>query len=651
MGTGVDDDDDWGEEDNDDDDDDDENTLDYVETVHDDDNNEFVHMDEDNATGLKIDQVISMGITGEDEPMDVDPDNYIAPPIHHVDVLEKDIIVTSNQDPQNMDTEKQQKNVPEIDSSKVDATPATPLKEKETDVTPEPTPVEKVTPEPTPVENLTPEPLPPPPGPEPQPPGPEPKSLEITPEPEPPGPEPKSMEITPEPQQPVLPEPKAAESDPNKDLKDPNQEIIESEEKEDPEERLFPGKFQRPPLKAKPLRKMPKQTARKSTGGKPASDSRDKKKDKSTKSSDKSKVTGSPKRSKPELGENDDTPVKKQKKKKVRKLSSSSEGEDNEEVDVLPKENPTRFSGRLAGKEAEKLELPKSSGKKRVPKTREGTVFYGRSDRWTTLVFSKRPHPKPTLPQKYVMKYDAANIELKSIAVQVTEPRRAKKVDPAPFVLYGNLPPRKENLVKAPTLKSTGLSKDQLVEKIMLAQAKERENLEQRGFPVPKKVQPILNKKNNFTPGALALAEIQHYQEVDGLILSPTVLKRLCLEIARDINEDLQFDHFAYRLLHKASEEYLMRIFRDCSLIASLNNKTTIDERDVIVVRRISGDYGKHSTWGTGYQEQIKETRMTPEASATSRAGYKQQFKDWKSDWAEYKEKRRKQPKENIKKK
>ena len=65
------------------------------------------------------------------------------------------------------------------------------------------------------------------------------------------------------------------------------------------------------------------------------------------------------------MGENDDTPVKKQKKKKVRKLSSSSEEEDSEEVDVLPKENPTRFSGRQAGKEAEKLELPKPIPKKK----------------------------------------------------------------------------------------------------------------------------------------------------------------------------------------------------------------------------------------------------------------------------------------------
>ena len=42
----------------------------------------------------------------------------------------------------------------------------------------------------------------------------------------------------------------------------------------------------------------------------------------------------------------------------------------------------------------------------------------------------------------------------------------------------------------------------------------------------------VLDKRHNFKPGALALAEIRHYQNVEGLILSPTVMKRLCLEIA-----------------------------------------------------------------------------------------------------------------------
>ena len=249
------------------------------------------------------------------------------------------------------------------------------------------------------------------------------------------------------------------------------------------------------------------------------------------------------------------------------------------------------------------------------------------------------------------MNYEAGDVDMKSIAIQVTEPQRSRKTNPTPFVLYGNLLPNKSALERAPTLKSKGLTKEQLMDRVMLAQAKERDSLQQRGFAVPKEDPPIIDKKNHFKPGALALAEIQHYQEVEGLILSPTVMKRLCLEIAREINENYQFDHFAYRLLHKASEEYLMRIFRDCCLVECLNNRVTVDERDVIVVQRISGDYGKHSTWGMGYQELIQETHMTPEETVTSKEGYKKQFQDWKDNWTKYKVDQRKQPKENIKKK
>ena len=72
-----------------------------------------------------------------------------------------------------------------------------------------------------------------------------------------------------------------------------------------------------------------------------------------------------------------------------------------------------------------------------------------------------------------------------------------------------------------------GLTKEQLVEKVMLALAKECDSLQQRGFAVPKEDHPILNKKNHFI--ALALAEIQYYQEVEGLILSLTEMKCLCL--------------------------------------------------------------------------------------------------------------------------
>ena len=93
VGTGIDE-----NEDFDDDDDDDANTLKYVEDeVDDDTEDDLVHMDEDNTTGLKIDQVISVETQKGDEPMDIDPENYVAPPIHHVDILEKDMIVISSQ--------------------------------------------------------------------------------------------------------------------------------------------------------------------------------------------------------------------------------------------------------------------------------------------------------------------------------------------------------------------------------------------------------------------------------------------------------------------------------------------------------------------------------------------------------------------------
>ena len=84
------------------------------------------------------------------------------------------------------------------------------------------------------------------------------------------------------------------------------------------------------------------------------------------------------------------------------------------------------------------------------------------------------------------------------------------------------------------------------------------------------------------------------------------------MEIARGLDKDYQFEGLAYRLLHKAGEEYLMRIYKDCALVASLQNRVTVDERDMLVVRHISGDYGKFNTWGTGYQQHVQEERMEP---------------------------------------
>ena len=161
--------------------------MDYVEGDIDDDNNreEHIRIDEENATGLKIAQVISMEDQKENEPMEIEPDNFV-PPIHHVDVLEKEIIIISSQATQGGNPTDQQKDVPPLDTAKEGTTPATLLKEKQTDNTPIPAPVPKL----TPVEEITLEPVPPTPGPKPE-------SSDITPEPQPPvPPEPKKLNWT-----------------------------------------------------------------------------------------------------------------------------------------------------------------------------------------------------------------------------------------------------------------------------------------------------------------------------------------------------------------------------------------------------------------------------------------------------------------------
>ena len=230
------------------------------------------------------------------------------------------------------------------------------------------------------------------------------------------------------------------------------------------------------------------------------------------------------------------------------------------------------------------------------------------------------------------------------------EPRRPRKYDSWYLSTQVEIPPGDDEFVKAPLFRTKDTNREDLISKVQSAVKKERSELIKRGLqPYTSKKVTVLNKKHNFKPGALALAEIRHYQEVEGLLLSPTVMKRLCLEIARELNPNLQFEGLAYRLRHKASEEYLMRIYRDCAMVTSLNNKVTVDERDMLVVRRISGDYGRFNTWGTGYQQRVQPERMTEEETKTSKEGYKSQFAQWKSDWAE-KKAGRKQPKESIKK-
>ena len=104
-------------------------------------------------------------------------------------------------------------------------------------------------------------------------------------------------------------------------------------------------------------------------------------------------------------------------------------------------------------------------------------------------------------------------------------------------------------------------------------------------------------KYRRYKPGQLALKEIKYYQKKPGFIIPIAAIRRLCLEIGYNSKEDISFQLHAYRLLQEAAEWYLVRVFKDTNLLAAHARRITISPRDMVLARKLSGDYGQHSTW------------------------------------------------------
>ena len=106
------------------------------------------------------------------------------------------------------------------------------------------------------------------------------------------------------------------------------------------------------------------------------------------------------------------------------------------------------------------------------------------------------------------------------------------------------------------------------------------------------------NKKyKRYKPGQLALKEIRYYQKKAGFIIPISAIRRLCLEIGYECKQKISFQMHAYRLLQEAAEWYLVRVFKDTNLLAIHAKRVTICPRDMVLARKVSGDYGQHSTW------------------------------------------------------
>ena len=103
-----------------------------------------------------------------------------------------------------------------------------------------------------------------------------------------------------------------------------------------------------------------------------------------------------------------------------------------------------------------------------------------------------------------------------------------------------------------------------------------------------KEAQKKKKKYKRYRPGQLALKKIKHYQKKLSFIIPISAIRRLCLEIGYDSKENISFQLHAYRLLQEVAEWYLVRVFKDTSLLAAHAQRITINPRDMVLARKVS---------------------------------------------------------------
>ena len=118
-------------------------------------------------------------------------------------------------------------------------------------------------------------------------------------------------------------------------------------------------------------------------------------------------------------------------------------------------------------------------------------------------------------------------------------------------------------------------------------------------------------KYRRHRPGQLALKEIKYYKYNAGFIIPIAAICRLCLEIGYDCKENISFQLHAYRLLQEAAEWYFVRVFKDTNLLAAHTRRITINTRDMVLARKVSGDYGMHNTWAWNSEHLVRPWAYT----------------------------------------
>ncbi len=100
-----------------------------------------------------------------------------------------------------------------------------------------------------------------------------------------------------------------------------------------------------------------------------------------------------------------------------------------------------------------------------------------------------------------------------------------------------------------------------------------------------------VKRPHRYRPGTVALRDIRRYQKTTNLLIPRAPFLKLVREIAMDFKNDLRFQASAVEALREATESYLIKLFEDCQLCAIHAKRMTIMTKDMILARRIRGDY------------------------------------------------------------
>ena len=99
-----------------------------------------------------------------------------------------------------------------------------------------------------------------------------------------------------------------------------------------------------------------------------------------------------------------------------------------------------------------------------------------------------------------------------------------------------------------------------------------------------------VKKPHRYRPGTVALRQIRKYQKTTDLLLHKAPFQRLIREIAMDYKSDLRYQSSAILALQEASEDYLVRLFKDTNLCTIHSKRVTIMPKDIQLARRIRGE-------------------------------------------------------------